>query len=141
MVVGSITSQRRLTVGSSKNGSIIALPGSGIRIMSDSLIPFQPAMEEPSNILPSSNSSSSTVCAGTLTCCSLPRLSVKRKSTNFAFSLAIRSKTSLEGMGNSGGENCGNYLNPNELQSACQTKTPINQAFLQNKIVLVDLNR
>ena len=27
--------------------------GSGIRIMSESLMPFQPAIDEPSNILPS----------------------------------------------------------------------------------------
>ena len=30
-----------------------AVVASGIRIMSDSLMPFQPAIEEPSNILPS----------------------------------------------------------------------------------------
>src|SRR5712671_6694495 len=66
MVVGSITSQRRSTVGSSKNGSITAVLGSGIRIMSDSLMPFHPAMEEPSNILPSRNRSSSTSRAGLL---------------------------------------------------------------------------
>ena len=34
---------------------------SGIRIMSDSLIAFQPAIDEPSNMSPSSNISSSTV--------------------------------------------------------------------------------
>src|SRR5437762_14282268 len=53
MVVGSITSQRMSTVVSSKNGSMTAVVGSGMRIMSDSLMPFHPAMEEPSNILPS----------------------------------------------------------------------------------------
>jgi len=39
----------------------------------DSLMPFQPAIDEPSNILPSRNSSSSTSLAGIVTCCSLPR--------------------------------------------------------------------
>src|SRR5690606_6882070 len=50
--------------------------------MSDSLMPFHPAIDEPSNILPSSKKLSSTVLAGTVTCCSLPRVSVSRKSTN-----------------------------------------------------------
>src|SRR5215471_8285491 len=88
MVVGSITSQRMSTVGSSKKGSMNAVAASGIRIMSDSLMPFHPAMEEPSNILPSRNRSSSTSRAGIVTCCSLPRVSVKRRSANFTcFSL------------------------------------------------------
>src|SRR6185503_7343782 len=95
MVEGSITSQRRLRVLSSKKGSRMAVVASGIRIMSDSLMPFQPAMEEPSNILPSSNSLSSTAWAGTVTCCSLPLVSVERKSTKRTPSLAIRSRTSL----------------------------------------------
>ena len=70
-----MTSQRMLSVVSSKNGSMTAVAASGIRIMSDSLMPFQPAIEEPSNILPSVNRSSSTSRAGTVTCCSLPRVS------------------------------------------------------------------
>jgi hypothetical protein len=53
MVLGSMTSQRMLTVISSKNGSRTAVPHRAARIMSDSLMPFQPEMEEPSNILPS----------------------------------------------------------------------------------------
>ncbi len=51
--------------------------------MSDSLMPFQPAMEEPSNILPSWKKSSSISPTGRVTCCSLPWLSVKRRSTHF----------------------------------------------------------
>src|SRR5580704_13932152 len=46
-------------VVSAKNGSIVAVTGSGIRHMSDSLIAFQPAIEEPSNIRPSAKVSSS----------------------------------------------------------------------------------
>jgi len=46
-------------VVSAKNGSIVAVTGSGIRHMSDSLIAFQPAIDEPSNIRPSANASSS----------------------------------------------------------------------------------
>ncbi len=58
--------------------------------MSDSLMPFQPAIDEPSNILPSSKKPVSIVCDGTVTCCSLPRVSVKRRSTNltsFSFNM------------------------------------------------------
>src|ERR1700733_10851131 len=83
-----MTSQRRLMVVSSKNGSMTAVAASGIRIMSDSLIPFQPAIEEPSNIFPSVNRSASTRRAGMETCCSLPRVSVNRRSaylTSFSF--------------------------------------------------------
>ncbi|KAG1447143.1 hypothetical protein G6F57_017143 [Rhizopus arrhizus] len=50
--------------------------------MSDSAMPFQPAIELPSNILPSSNSDGSTMLTGKVTCCSTPRMSTKRRSTN-----------------------------------------------------------
>src|SRR6478735_6033466 len=59
----------------------MAVDGSGIRIMSDSWMPFQPAIEEPSKPLPSSKNASSTTRVGTVTCCSLPLVSVKRRST------------------------------------------------------------
>src|SRR5688572_26286053 len=56
--------------------------------MSDSWMPFQPAIDEPSNPLPSSKKVSSTMRVGTVTCCSLPFVSVKRRSTNLtSFSL------------------------------------------------------
>ena len=45
-------------------------------------MPFQPAIEEPSKAWPRSNLSLSKCDTGTVTCCSLPRVSVKRKSTN-----------------------------------------------------------
>ena len=57
--------------------------GSGIRFMSDSSIAFQPAIEEPSNIWPSAKVSSSIMVTSKVTCCHLPRGSVKRKSTYF----------------------------------------------------------
>ena len=50
--------------------------------MSDSLMPFQPLIDEPSNILPSSNSDGSMMLAGKVTCCCTPRMSTKRRSTN-----------------------------------------------------------
>src|ERR1700752_4791804 len=82
-VVGSSTSQTRTSVVSAKNGSMQAEVGSGIRHMSDSLIAFQPAIEEPSNIMPSANVSSSIWLMSKVTCCHLPRGSVKRKSAYF----------------------------------------------------------
>ena len=73
-----------------ENGSSTAVDGSGIRIMSNSLIAFQPAIEEPSNMTPSSKVPSSVADAMRAVCCHLPRGSVKRKSTNLtSFSLII----------------------------------------------------
>src|SRR5277367_1220261 len=71
-----------------------AVAGSGIKIMSDSLIPFQPAIDEPSNILPSLKKPSSTNRVGMVTWCSLPIVSVKRRSANFASFSLINFKTS-----------------------------------------------
>src|ERR1700685_1571756 len=71
-----------------------AVAGSGIKIMSDSLIPFQPAIDEPSNILPSLKKPSSTNRVGTVTCCSLPIVSVNRRSANFASFSLINFRTS-----------------------------------------------
>src|ERR1700709_1038200 len=68
-------------VDAEKNGSMQAVSGSGIRVMSDSLIAFQPAIDEPSNITPSEKAASSTMETSKVTCCHLPRGSVKRKST------------------------------------------------------------
>jgi len=45
-------SQLRIRLVSSEKGSSTAVVGSGISTMSDSLMPFQPAIDEPSNILP-----------------------------------------------------------------------------------------
>ena len=56
----STTSQRTINVVSSVKGSSFTDSATGINTMSDSFMPFQPAIEEPSNILPSSKKSSST---------------------------------------------------------------------------------
>src|SRR5690625_637270 len=121
MVVGSTMLQRTITVGLSEKGSITAVSSSGIRIMSDSLMPFQPRMEEPSNIRPSSKNDSSTLLAGMLTCCSLPRVSVKRISTQRASLSLIRPRVfdinasvcvaSLHGLGvvNKGGHHAARW--------------------------------
>src|ERR1700687_1742599 len=94
-VVGSSTSQVRIMVVSAKNGSMVAVTGSGIRHMSDSWIAFQAAIEEPSNIRPSAKVSSSIMVTSKVTCCHLPRGSVKRRSTYFTSLSLIDFKTSL----------------------------------------------
>jgi hypothetical protein len=67
-----------------------AVFGSGISSMSEAWMPFHPAIEEPSNAWPASNFSFVKCRIGTCTCCSLPRVSVKRKSTNLtSLSFAI----------------------------------------------------
>src|SRR5215510_401208 len=94
-VVGSSTSQTIDSVVSAINGSMHADDGSGIRFMSDSLIAFQPAIEEPSNIWPSANVSSLIRETSKVTCCHFPRGSVKRKSTYFTSLSLIICRTSL----------------------------------------------
>ncbi len=59
-------------------------------------MPFQPATDEPSKAWPEVNLSSSKCDTGTVTCCSLPRVSVKRRSTNltsFSFTMFNTSAT------------------------------------------------
>ena len=63
--------------------------------MSNSLIAFQPAIDEPSNITPSANASSSTIDTSKVTCCHLPRGSVNRKSTYLMSLSLIAFSTSL----------------------------------------------
>src|SRR5215212_6108499 len=82
-------------VAAEKNGSIQAVDGSGIRVMSDSLMAFQPAIEEPANMMPSAKTSSSTMDTSKVTCCHLPRGSVKRKSTYLTSLSLIALSTSL----------------------------------------------
>src|ERR1700759_221410 len=88
-------SQVMTMVVSAKNGSIVAVTGSGIRHMSDSLIAFQPAIEEPSNMVPSVKMSSSIIVMSKVTCCHLPRGSVKRRSTYLTSLSLIDLRTSL----------------------------------------------
>ncbi len=90
-----MTSQISTKVGLAANGSITAVSGSGIRVMSLSLIAFQPAIEEPSNMMPSRNVSSSMVETCCAVCCHLPRGSVNRRSMySTEFSLSISSTLS-----------------------------------------------
>src|SRR5262245_5462620 len=77
-----MTSQVTASVVTSRNGSMNVEVGSGSSNISEAWIPFQPAIEEPSKKWPDSNLSGPKALTGTLTCCSLPRVSVKRRSTN-----------------------------------------------------------
>ena len=89
---------------------MLAVFGSGISSMSDASMPFQPAIDEPSNAWPDANLSSSNADTGTDTCCSLPRVSVKRKSTNltsFSDTIFITSATVLAIRNLLAGQLCG----------------------------------
>src|SRR5256885_8380286 len=71
--------------------------GSGSNSMSDAWMPFQPAIDEPSKKCPDSNFSGPKDFTGTWTCCSLPRVSVKRRSTNLTSLSLIVLSTSAGG--------------------------------------------
>src|SRR6266478_5694972 len=75
------------------NGSRTAVEQSGASSMSDSLIAFHPAIEEPSNITPPLRKSSVIVRTWWAKCCHLPRGSVKRKSTYLTSCSLISSST------------------------------------------------
>src|SRR5260370_1408269 len=63
--------------------------------MSDSLIAFQPAIDEPSDIKTPANVSSSILPPSNVPCCHLPRGSVKRRSTYFTSLSLMDFRTSL----------------------------------------------
>src|SRR5450755_864789 len=88
-------SQLMTIVEAAKKGSMQADVGSGMSVMSDSLIALQPAIDEPSNIRPSAKASSSINVWSNVTCCHLPRGSVKRKSTYLTSLSLIDFRTSL----------------------------------------------
>jgi hypothetical protein len=56
--------------------------GVGMKVMSDSLIAFQPRMELPSKLKPSVNESSVSLWIGMVVCCHWPRRSTNLKSTS-----------------------------------------------------------
>src|SRR5215471_20254493 len=86
--------------------------------MSDAWMPFQPAIDEPSNAWPLSNLSIVNTLLGTETCCSLPRVSVKRRSTNLT-SLSLISLSTSAGLGMR--NLLGEYLNYDALQNDGRT--------------------
>jgi hypothetical protein len=88
-------SQLTISIGVALNGSTKTRSRSGLRIMSLSLMTFQPSIDEPSNISPSSSSSSPRIRATIVRCCHLPLGSVKRRSTHSISSSLIRASTSF----------------------------------------------
>ena len=84
-------SQKSITVLCEVKGSKKNLEVSGFKIISDSLIAFQPAIDDPSKKTPSFNISSSTIVESIVKCCNLPLGSVNLRSTHSA-SLSLRSE-------------------------------------------------
>ena len=84
LVIGSAISQMSDSVGASVNGSRIAEAASGISSMSDSEIPCQPRIDEPSKPRPSSNADSSNARIGSVMCCHVPSRSQNFRSTIWA---------------------------------------------------------
>src|SRR4030043_1196374 len=93
--MGSTIFAITLTVGSLKNGSITAVLGSGTANISDTWIPCQPRMDEPSKPTPSTNVFSSQVSMGKLQCCQVPSRSVNFRSTISALFFSANSKNSV----------------------------------------------
>src|SRR5689334_225362 len=86
----------RLSVLATRNGSTNAVLGSGNSAMSDSLIAWNPRIEEPSKARPLSKTSCPKDDTGTVKCCSIPGRSTKRTSTNSTpSSLTYLSSSSL----------------------------------------------
>src|SRR5712672_1991750 len=97
------------STGSSVNGSMRAVDGSGMSSMSEAWMPFQPAIDEPSKAWPSSNFSLVKYFTGTETCCSLPRVSVKRRSTNLTSVSLMIFMTSLADIAIAGSPQVSDY--------------------------------
>ena len=95
MVPVSAIVQVNESVGTAQNGSMNALPASGIASMSLASIDFQPRIELPSNPNPSSKTSSVSSLIGTLKCCHVPKVSTNLMSAIFAPAFLARSITLL----------------------------------------------
>ena len=80
-VTGSRISQTSESVGASVAGSRTAVSACGISSMSDSEIPCQPRIEEPSKPSPSVNACSSSARIGSVMCCQVPSRSQNLRST------------------------------------------------------------
>ena len=93
-VSGSCTKNVRFSVLCVRNGSSIAVVGSGSSCMSDSWICWNPRIDEPSNIRPSVNTPSPNDPAGTVKCCIVPGRSQNLTSTNSTLSSAMKRRTS-----------------------------------------------
>ena len=95
-LTASKISQNIFNVVCELKGSIIGLSKSGFKIISDSLIAFHPAIDEPSKKTPLLSISSSTTVESIVKCCSLPFGSVNLRSTNSTCLSLINFRTFLE---------------------------------------------
>ena len=77
-----------------RNGSIRDVAGSGSSVMSDSLMLWNPVIDEPSKARPSVKTPSLSSDAGTVKCCIWPGRSQNRTSTYFTPSSEMYLKTS-----------------------------------------------
>src|SRR5690242_4729976 len=93
-VSGSCTKKVRFRVLCVRNGSSIAVDGSGSSCMSDSWICWKPRIDEPSNMRPSVKMPSPNDDAGTVKCCIVPGRSQNLTSTKSTFSSAMKRRTS-----------------------------------------------
>lgn len=82
---------------SGNDRSMTAVVASGISAISDSLMAFHPAMDDPSNMIPSSKESSSMNSDVIVRCCHFPLGSVKRRSTNLT-SCSFRTRRTSSGV-------------------------------------------
>src|SRR5438552_647809 len=96
--------------------------------MSDSLIAFQPRMEEPSKPRPSSKTPSSRASAGMVKCCHKPGKSMKRRSTARTSRSRIRARTSF-GVTNE------------DLQRSCETNQNLSsrRRYARRHLLVSDL--
>src|SRR5215467_6055541 len=82
-------------VGSTQNGSINAVPGSGMASISEASMLFQPRMDEPSKPKPSVKISSVSSRMGQLKCCQVPKVSTNLMSIILAPFFLANSTTLL----------------------------------------------
>ena len=80
-MIGSWMKKFSTRVLAVRNGSTYAVVGSGNSAMSDSLIAWNPRIEEPSKARPLSKTTSSKDDTGTVKCCWMPGRSQNRTST------------------------------------------------------------
>src|SRR5271156_1785767 len=80
-------------VGTAQNGSMKAVPGSGMASMSEASMDFQPRIDDPSNPRPSLKESSVNSEIGQLKCCQVPNVSTNLISNILASCLRAISRT------------------------------------------------
>src|SRR5580692_5091752 len=83
--------QVRLSVGTAQNGSMNAVPGSGMASMSLASMLFQPRIDDPSNPSPSAKDAIDNSAIGIEKCCQVPKVSTNLISAILAPAFAAMS--------------------------------------------------